>query len=322
MTHVKDLAELRRTDPFASGANLSLEAYPWLQQQSEPTFEDDKFAPLDTRGQGAGSSGLKKFLGNPDRESVVELRDLELLRKYDEQHGSGTTVYANGVPFQISQRGDKWHAKGKTPDGTVHRFSASSRDALFPRISRAVEENAVKELTPSQRLEVVRVAQAGNVGAAIVRYLEFAIGEKRAARYASPNQMLGDPTLADIFDEAASVTWFAARPKARDSEEFQEFLQEYRGNRPLNHDLLDGAYESFTERSHRLIYAPLQETQQTKPESLDNLSDQEVERLLAKTAPGFVLAAQQAPRTYQKFPAAPADGGSLDQLDVAVAGRA
>src|SRR5712691_7996456 len=109
------LEEIRRSDPFLAGGDdihLDTSSYPWLTPLADASPDDEKFAPLDTRGMGMGSSALKKFLTNPDRESVAELRDPEALKKFDEQHGSGTTVYASNIPFQVSQRDGKWRAKG------------------------------------------------------------------------------------------------------------------------------------------------------------------------------------------------------------------
>jgi hypothetical protein len=62
---------------------------------------------LDTRA----SSGLKKFLATPDRESIAELKNPELLKKFDEEH-VGTVVYGNGISLQVIERGGRCHAKG------------------------------------------------------------------------------------------------------------------------------------------------------------------------------------------------------------------
>jgi len=131
---------------------------------------------------------------------------------------------------------------------------------------------------------VVRVAQSGDTSAAIIKYLEFAIGEERASRYENPTELLGDPALAEVFDECSLLTWYAARPRVQDSEDFQDFLQEYRGGRPLNHDLLDGAFSAFTDRRNRLVFAePPRDgqratTDRTTPTAsdLENLSDEEI----------------------------------------------
>jgi hypothetical protein len=321
MTQKLTPEEIRRSDPFLSGddeIHLDTSSYPWMTPLADTPVEDEL---LDTRGMGVGSSALKKFLSNPDRESVVELRDPETLKKFDEETGAGALVYAGGVPFQIKQHQGRWHAKGTTEDGVEHRFTSATRDGLFPKISAAVKQGSVRELTKEEKLQVIRQAQGGDVQGAMHKFFEFAVGYERASRYENPYEMLSDPALADVFDECALLTWYASRSNVKDSPELAGYISDYAGERPLTHALLDAAHESFSERSHRLIYAPLKEPKpKPTPESLDNLSDQGIEDLLVKVAPGFVLAAQQTPRTYQKFPAAPADGGSLEQIDAAVRG--
>jgi len=292
MTQTKlTMEEVRRSDPFLSeDSNIDFSSYPWLTPLADTPVDDGKFAPVDTRGMGMGSSALKQFLSAPDREAIEGLKDPELLKKYDEQHGSGTTVYASNVPFQISQRDGKWRATGKTTDGTVHCFTADTRDGLFPKITSAVKENAVRDLTESERLQTVRIAQGGDTSAAITHYLRLAIGEERAARYENPNAMLGDATLAGVFDDAAALTWFASRPRVQDSEEFQDFLQEYRGGRPLNHDLLDGAWENFTSTRNRLVFAnPPRDTRAQAERTpttaaLENMTDGEIEEQMKRQA--------------------------------------
>src|SRR5260370_5410624 len=123
-TAAQKLQEARDSDPFLAGGdvNLDLSSYPHLIPLADVADEADDFAMPDRTSKGLGSADLKKFLANPDRESLAELHDPEALRQFDEQRGDGTTVFARNIPFQIYQRGDKWHARGKTPDGTVHRF--------------------------------------------------------------------------------------------------------------------------------------------------------------------------------------------------------
>src|SRR5437879_13733955 len=102
------LEEIRQSDPFITeDTNLDLSAFPWLRPLADAPVDDGKFARVDTRGMGMGSSDLKKFLTNPDRESVAELRDPEALKKFDEQHGRGTVVHASGIPFKVIERACK-----------------------------------------------------------------------------------------------------------------------------------------------------------------------------------------------------------------------
>src|SRR6267154_2085829 len=193
------LEEIRQSDPFITeDTNLDLSAYPWLTPLADAPVDDGKFAPVDRRGMGIGGSALKEFLANPDRESVVELRDPEALKKFDEQHGGGTTVFASGIPFQVYQRGGKWYAKGKV-SGQLHRFTADSRDALYPKISNAVGETSVKELTESELLAVARIAATGNRPAAINQYLLFAIPESFAAKYDDRNEVINNPSFTGFM---------------------------------------------------------------------------------------------------------------------------
>src|SRR5258706_10420793 len=115
-TAAEKLQEAINSDPFLAGndVNLDLSGFPHLQ--TLPDADAEEFAPIDTRGMGIGSSALKRFLNAPDRESIAEMHDIDLLRKFDEQQGDGTVVYANEVPFKIYQRDGKWNAKGKTAD--------------------------------------------------------------------------------------------------------------------------------------------------------------------------------------------------------------
>jgi hypothetical protein len=291
------LEEIRSSDPFRAGGDdihLDLSSYPHLVPLADTSPEDDQFAPVDTRGMGAGSSALKQFLSAPDREAIEGLKDPELLKKYDEQHGSGTTVYASSIPFQISQRGDKWHAKGTTPDGAVHRFTADTRDGLYPKITNAVRQKTVRQLTESEKLQTVRMAQSGDTTGAIAYYLRLAIGEERASRYADPTEMLGDTALAEVFDECSLLTWFAGRPNVQDSEEFSGFLGQYAGRRPLTHSLLDGCWAAF-EKEQRMSILPRAVRNAEQPATpheiqtaLEDASDADIENMMTSTKREFV----------------------------------
>src|SRR5260370_11670761 len=126
-TAAQKLQEARDSDPFLAGGdvNLDLSSYPHLIPLADVADEADDFAMPDRTSKGLGSADLKKFLANPDRESLSELHDPDLLKRYDQERGDGTTVYANEIPFQVYQRNGKWRAKG-TVDGQLHRFSADS----------------------------------------------------------------------------------------------------------------------------------------------------------------------------------------------------
>jgi hypothetical protein len=156
----------------------------------------------------------------------------------------------------------------------------------------AVKETTVRELTPSQRLEVVRMAQSGNTQGAIARHLEYAIGE-RGSRYKNPNEMLGDVELAEVFDDAALLSWYSSRSNVQDSEQWNGFLDEYAGGRPYTHALLDGAWSAFEKQQHTsALFAPVREAD--KPASsreigkgLEDASDADIEKMMTSTKREF-----------------------------------
>src|SRR2546423_14344628 len=99
-TAAEKLQEAINSDPFLAGndIHLDLSSHPHLIPLADALEDDGKFSMPDRTSMGLGSADLKKFLASPDRESVAELRDPELLKRYDEQNGSGTVVYAGGAP--------------------------------------------------------------------------------------------------------------------------------------------------------------------------------------------------------------------------------
>src|SRR6266404_1984106 len=131
-TAAEKLQEAINSDPFLAGddIHLDLTSYPHLIPLADAAEESDNLAMPDRTSKGLGSADLKRFLANPDRESVAELHDESLLKRYDEERGDGSTVFARNVPFQIYQRAGRWRAKGTTPDGTLHRLSDATRDGV------------------------------------------------------------------------------------------------------------------------------------------------------------------------------------------------
>ena len=132
------------------------------------------------------------------------------------------------------------------------------------------------------------MAQSGDTQGAIARHLEYALGE-RGSRYANSNEMLADPALAEVFDSAALVTWFASRSNVQDSDEWNAFLDEYAGGRPFTHTLLDGAWTAFEKQQHTsALFAPVRDTEKPAAErQLDDLDDTSVERLMTDTKKQF-----------------------------------
>jgi hypothetical protein len=282
MTHVKNLQELRASDAFATDANLDLSQFPWLEDK--PEVADEEHLVPEARGNLLQNIAKMMEQDGADRDIAKALADGHL-----ENPAVGATVYVTGQQFSINFRAGTWYGEG-TLDHKRHRLTATSRDALinkFMELAKETRRETLHQLTQVEKLLVTRQAQAGDTRGAIAHYLQLAIGEERASRYANPNDMLGDETLAETFDDAAALSWFAARPKVQDSEDFQNYLEDYRSGRPLNHDLLDGAWSAFTDSRNHLVFVDpprhAKEAAPAAPESLDDLSDSDVDKLLTGT---------------------------------------
>jgi len=292
MAQVRTAQEVLESDPFYSpDTNLDLSAFPWLRPLADAPVDDGKFAPVDTRGMGAGSSALKKFLSNPDREAVREMKDPELLKKYDEGH-TGSIVRANGIPFRVIEREGKWHAKGTTPDGVVHRFTASSRDALFPKITDAVRENTVtvRELSDAELLQVIRYVQAGDTQMALSQYLWLATNKKEIE---TPFEILDDPRYRELCDQAVLFVWQHARTDYSPSPEREKYMDEYVARRPLSLPLLDSAWKACQQAekdyTRSALLGQLDDQAETMSEprevaaQINELDDESVDQLMAAT---------------------------------------
>lgn len=279
-------------DPEFGG--LCLDGFPHLVAR-DVTPIDDGLAPLDTSGMGAGSSALKQFLSNPDREAIVAMRDPELLKKYDEQHGAGAVVYANNIPFSISQKAGRWHAKGTTPDGQLHRFTADSRDELFPKITAAVRENTVRALTPDEELHIQRLAQSGDESAAFGQYFLSRIGPQVASMEDPLTELLSDPKYRTVCDEAAFFVWTAQTDTYVPDAAFEEMVFRAAKSKPLSGRLITSIWIQYLDEKQRqdrsALLSQLGEPAVPAPpttEQLNNLDDASVERLMADTKKQYV----------------------------------
>jgi hypothetical protein len=268
---------------------LDTRGMPGIEEQREETFVDDRFGGLVNESRFSLRQALtdmaEKDGNDPEVARVLAEAGIE-------NPSMPTTVHISGQPFTIRYENELWRGEGVL-DHKRHRLTANSRDELigkFMALARRTKKETVQE---GEKLQVVRIAQGGDIRGAIAHYLELAIGEERANQYENPTDMLGDPGLSVVFDEAAALTWFASRPRVQDSEEFQGFLQDYRGGRPLNHDLLDGAWATFNDKRNLLIFAPMPGAQEATEgaEQLDDLSDTDVEKLMASTKREYVKTA-------------------------------
>src|SRR5438477_1092800 len=80
------------------------------EMPKDQSFIDDRFAPMDSSGSGAGSKNLKEFL----QQQVSE--------------GEGSSVvHVGDSEFRVFFRDGEWHADGEA-NGKRHRYSAADKN--------------------------------------------------------------------------------------------------------------------------------------------------------------------------------------------------
>ena len=231
----------KKAAPLALGYDPAMQV-PLVGQEgyrhpdSGSDFIDERFAPLDNSGSGAGSRALKAFI----EEQVAE-------------QTPATVVHVSGEPFRVFYDKSTWRATG-TLARMKYSFTGKDREEVLDKLvtlGQRVQAESVHELTREEKMRVVRTAQAGDTTGAIALFCELAIGQERASQYASPNEMLADSALEGVFDEAALLTWFSSHSNVQDSTEWNTFLQNYAGGRPYTHQLLSGAWSAFREEQYK-----------------------------------------------------------------------
>jgi hypothetical protein len=149
-------------------------------------------------------------------------------------------------------------------------------------LATLARQTTIRELTQSQRLEIIRLCQGGQKYEAIDRYLAYAIGHRQ--RYANDAAMLSDPALLPILNRIAEETWFYSEPEAPNSAEWHTFKQAFVASRPLTHDLLDAAYEKFKRTPRLLAPTPIEEPDPREiVDDLNEMTDEEIDRTYAAT---------------------------------------
>jgi hypothetical protein len=265
-------------DEFLRDANVDMRGFPSMQPVEDTSFIDERFAPMDSSGAGQGSKDLKAFL----QEQI------------DESQGS-TVVHVGENEFRVFSKDGLHYADGQV-GGKRHRYSSPDKDALYDKLmalARKTKKDAIRELTESQLLEVARIA-VNSRPAAVNKFLEYALPLALIERYDDPNDAANDPALRSFMDDVCRFVWINSRLDATDSEDWRDFSVQFIGDRPLSGALLDYAWQEFSSRKNRLVFADLPRTQGTAPEQatervptasdLENFSDEEIAAQMKRQA--------------------------------------
>ena len=177
---------------------------------------------------------------------------------------------------------------------TVANLEAAYRDLLSDGLLR-VPANTVRQLNEFEKLEVIRLAQSGQVEAALQTYLSRALNDDNPSVAVAT-----DPSLISVCDAAVLFVFINATADFSPTEQRLNFIKQYAAGRPLNLQLIGAAWqqckaeEKSALRSEMLgLHSDVPATREAVVENLDEMSDDEINNLyrgtrkhIAKTSRG------------------------------------
>ncbi len=307
-------------------APLDLSQFPNLQPPPPADTHDDRFA-RDWRDTAlsASASALRKFVADPDVEALErvgsETGNLDYLREVRDRRGETVaaafkranpsymptqhnyetivTTLAFNALSAAQQNGtieeqtqDLISAGVWTVPNLETTYRALSREGLLE-----VEAGQARNLTESERLHVMRLAQSGYTEKAIDEYLKYALDDD------SPSiEVLNDPSYRGALDTAVMFVFEVATLDYTPSEERRSFLLRYAAGRPLTFNLLTQAWQTLKQReasyARQEILDQFQRPQETalpSAKELDALDDSSIENLYHQSLRAFADSFRRAP---------------------------
>lgn len=268
-----------RSDPFMASdgfAQIDLRGCPSMTPllESEESW-DDGFAPLDTRGSGAGSRDLKAFI---EHETV-------------RAQGPGEVNLGKGVIGKVVHDGKEWLCDF-TYQGKLRRTKAADYDDCVMQASRFIFNHRpdIRKLDAEEEQLVTWIAQSGRPDAgplAAEKYLSFAITNAGALGM----RVLTDPKYAETVDEAVFYAWSRATDSYSLSDrEFPKFLRRFARHKRLTMSVCDAAWIAYkSEVAAQERAALFEQPAERAPErgDIENLTDDEVKRTYQAVAREF-----------------------------------
>jgi hypothetical protein len=304
---------------------LDLSAFPALQPPPPAETHDNRFA-RDWRDTAlsASASELRKFIANPDTESLQRVGDelghedfrdevrqrrgetvAEQFKKKrpdylqtDRNYEAIVTTLSFNCLSSYQQEGTVEEQVKDLIDGqfwTVGNLVATY-DALDAAGLLEIPAGTARRLTSSERLKVVRLAQDGQLDAAIGEYLRGALdGEEPTI------DLITDPAYVNVCNEAVLYVFEVGETSYMPTPERREFLLRYAAGRPLHPPLLQQAWaacqanEIKHERGQVLGQFQRHETEPPTVKEIDALDDDQVDELFHSSLRAYANSVRQSP---------------------------
>lgn len=305
-----------------SFGQLDLSAFPALQPHPPETSRDDgRFARAygDTALK-RSAQDLRDFVSNPDLDAMQETGSEMLLRDVRDQRAEKVvlefkranpeylptqanyeaitaTLSFNALP-ESDQHGDS--------DDIVDRLIAGgywtigNLEACYRELNRQglldVPAGEPRNLSERERLRVSRMAQAGRIEEAIGEYLRCSLDGDEPTL-----ELVNDPKYRGLCDDAVYTVWEETQLDFVPTGSRKAYLLRFAGNRPLTIPLLREAWKSCMASERRSergqLLNSIEQQQQTPPTpaEIDNLKDDEVERLYHQSLKAYAETFKRAP---------------------------
>jgi hypothetical protein len=141
-------------------------------------------------------------------------------------------------------------------DGQTLTFQSEDRDFAMMSAERYLEKNrGPRDLTSSEALKVARLAQSGESAQAIELYVALRLNGKD---HRSAEDILTDPALTGLLNDAARYVWSYTRPDWSPSPAFDELLDRISATRVMTVNSIDILFDRFQEQQAGAARAPRQ----------------------------------------------------------------
>ncbi len=246
---------------------LDLSSFPHLQPPAKEE-ENERFAPLSNdrpmRLRKEINRMVNEYSNDPEIVGTLKAAGVENLaapHKFYLSTGDEAVVFLG--------KDNVWRVTvffdGRQQ--TIKCASATSRDDAMTGANKWLNSKrgpTFKELTEEQRLTVSRMCTQGQLESALMTYLLYKCGEV-------DHDFSTDPRYLPAIDEAAFFIFHNATPEFVDSQEFQDFLSNFRGDRPLSLPLLRACFSAWKQHEQKAERGLILE----QIENRDNQADSE-----------------------------------------------
>jgi hypothetical protein len=231
---------------------LDTRGLPGFDDAPEQSWTDDRFGGMVNEHSYRLRDELSKMVEEDGRDPEVAavLKEAGI-----DNPAMPTTIHVSGKPFTIAFKDGLWRGEGVLNRARI-RLTGKDRDELlgkFMALARKNQRESIQKLSESQLTEVARIAQRDRVQA-VNAYLSYAFPDNYGDDH-DADKIVSDPRHTAFLSQVCEFVWLNSRLDATDSEDWQDFKAQFIGQRPVSCALLDHAWEEFSNKRNRLVFA-------------------------------------------------------------------